>query len=1428
MKRYNYLIFFAAAAFAAACAKEAPLEEEALPSVETRDVMLGLTMPSSETRTVLGSKSGSNYPVYWQAGDRISLNGALSEAVPSEDSGKNKTTLLVRDASISAPYNVLYPGEAGVADKVTFPATQDYTSGTFAANSLPMYATAPDLSGGFEMQYLGSVLRIPVKFTSSTKLRQITLTAVGGEPLGGTFAVGKSDGAFNGELSSFSTVSTIYYKFGSSGTTFASNATGVFYIAIPKGTYSRGIEMRVYDTDGNYMKADLFSDSNSVEAGKVYEFTKRAYNPDGTVFYIESVSDLQTFAGKSGEKYCLLEAQLLKDINMSGKDYDSDKFAFYGTLDGGGHTISGLTKPLFNNLYGSVRNLTVNAKITTAVLSGANEYGLGILARYAYVASGEEEGDYGQVIEGVTTTGSISISYSPGVDFSVGGMLGANKGVPMSSCENRASVTINELTPSVSGTFRVGGLAGSAISSSASISGCANYGAVKVVSATMFDASSIFTVGGLIGYDTKDNLVENSYNSGPVTVDSVTGAEDAAPYFMLGGIVGNSTAESFKLSGCVNYSQGAVTLGSGCTVQAARVGGIIGRVGGDSSLISDNSNWGPVQIQAATLSGSPTIGGVIGAVLADNVEIVNCSNDGPISNAAVKADTFGGVVGYHNQNGSLLGCTNHANIVSTVVPANDICLGGVLGKKVSAKQISFTLCKNEGDITLTCGAFEKSVYMGGIIAACPGGSSTFSNCSNSGKLTNNAEKSTKDGHHNDDGSEIPIVDDITNNSFTPAVSLGGIIGRVTDNELGAVADCSNSGDIINNCAATDIRLGGIIGYSHQTLSDVLRCTNSGLISSNVLADYCYIHLGGILGYTKSKVTMSEQNVNTGKIQSNHTSRVNLLGLAETAYDDNIRLGGCIGSLYYHSAECVLTDQKNEGEIVHAGTVPCGWVYMGGLEGYAQRAVYKGALNKGYVHNEGTVGSTLLMGGILGRADCKNSKQAKVQSSSANEGNVVNNGTSATTNLGGICAEEATTTDLSYCSNSGTVKNTGSTAAARLGGICGYSGSYVSFDHSDNSGDVIFEGTATEAVFMGGISGYQKSNVNTVIRNNANSGAISCNVAVPKDLEIAGIVADAAGKISSCTNSGPVSVKGNVGASLYCGGICGWLETNANNPVSECLNEATGKITVAPGLTITKQIFCSGVIGGEKAEIAVTNTHLVNRADITLGNEDNPVNTSNGSYSYISGVGGGNGDTYVAYEDCENYGDIYYKGKHKCRVGGVVAAAWYSPDRSRCVADIRFYGTKGGSAKSDVGGVIGFYKAEKDGTIDGIMYKGYLNSYASSPRAYTGGLVGRVNDDVLTFTGCKLGGQVRGVGSSPYNTVAFVCNAVSSHEINVSDLVVETGTKRNTTAVTSLSLNHNSTGTVGVLCYGTTSETGTTTLETASTGTMTNCTIGSIE
>lgn len=1408
MRNINIVIFLAAAALlAAGCAKEKLVDADEVRGGETQDVVISLTMPCSQTKTVLGAKDGDSYPVFWQAGDQVSLNGALSAEVPAEDAGSDKTSLYVKDASASAPFNVLYPGEAGVSDKVTFPTEQSYKSGSFAANSLPMYATAQSLSDGFNMKYLGAVLRIPVKFTSATKLKQITLSSVSGEPLGGTFAVGKSDGALNGELSPVNAVSTVYYKFGSSGKSFSSGATGVFYIAIPKGTYSKGIEMKVYDTDGNFMRAGLFSETGSVSAGKVYEFGERAFVPDGTAFFIETVSDLQTFATMDGTRYCLLEAFVLKDIDMTGKTYDAGAFDYYGSLDGGGHTIKGLTKPLFNNLLGSAKNLTVNANITEAVPSGANKYGIGILARYAYVSSGDEEGDYGQVIEGVTTTGSISVSYSPDVDFSIGGMLGANKGIPMSSCENRASVTVTSLTPSVGGTFRVGGLTGSVISGSANISGCSNTGDVTVESAELVTSGSILAVGGLVGFDTKSVTISNSTNSGAVTVNSVTCA-DGNPYFMIGGIVGDARPDSgFTLSGCENLADGAVTVCSDCSVQSARVGGIIGRMSASDSEITGCINWAPVEIEAAPLSGGNTFGGVVGVVLGDNVEVSLCKNYGSVRSAANKVDAVAGVIGSFEKNGVISTCENYGDVLSTGVPSTDLTIGGVVAKKIKDMTVEFTACANDANVSVSCGAHSKNIHMGGIIGSCPGGNSTFTGCGNTGNLTNNSFSSSNYGS-------------------TPAVSIGGIIGRVTDNALGAVSNCANFGDINNNCAAADIRLGGIMGYTHQTLTDITGCSNSGLVSNNVLTDSCYVHVGGILGYTSAKVTMSAQNVNKGKIQGAPTSRVVLYGqfASEEDYDDNIRLAGCIGS-YNSSSRGTIVAQKNEGEIVYAGTEACGWVYIGGICGYAQVTAFQEVLNTGYIHNEGKVRDILDMGGILGRGD--HTDQARIQSSSVNEGNVFNNGTvSNEARIGGLCGYVAKSMDITNSTNKGTVKNTGTAVTANLGGVCARADFYVSLTGSKNEGDVIFEGSTTNALFMAGIIGYQKSNVNSRIRSVENSGAITCNVDVPDDLEIAGIVADAAGYVDNCTNSGPITIGGNVGKALYVSGICGY---NCDNKAMEtCENLAGGTITMAGGLSVGNQIFCGGVVGGEPKGKSLTHKGLINRANISFGSSKTVyIATSNTSFSYIGGCVGGNGDGTNAntYENVENYGKVTFYGNHKVRMAGCVA---FAPTLSGTLinkADIRYMKQPSTGGNSHVGGIAGYCKNE---TLSGAVCVGNIDTNDSKTRALTGGIVGCAPSAMTLIKDCKYKGDLRGTSSGA--SAGLMCSVESANrDISFENCVIGTGSRKthggHWRTVTSLVLNYAdvSGGGDAHLCgSGSTDTNGT------SAGTMTGCTVGSIE
>jgi len=516
--------------------------------------------------------------------------------------------------------------------------------------------------------------------------------------------------------------------------------------------------------------------------------------------------------------------------------------------------------------------------------------------------------------------------------------------------------------------------------------------------------------------------------------------------------------------------------------------------------------------------------------------------------------------------------------------------------------------------------------------------------------------------------------------------------------------------------------------------------------------------------------------------------------------------------------------------------------IGGITGYnTGNAPIDQCHNTGNVVNSGNSGAYLVVGGITGESD-------GLISNCDNTGDVTNSGNSGNSkpiNVGGIAGRSSA--GMTYSSNGtstadgGTISNSG-TSAERLciGGIYGYSIEDGSLSHSFNKGDVTNSGDApaANAIFLGGAVGFQHNNtdseaasynkgVASVITYVDNSGEVTNTSTTTCDLQLGGIAAEAWGSVDHCTNSGPITVNNDVAKALYMGGIIGWWETNSSNSVTYCENKATGTVLVVGGTNIEKQFFVSGVIGGERGEIEATNSHLINRAEVTLDESITSSSIGASTYSYLSGIGGGNGTSYVRYEYCENYGEIWGKCRHRARVGGVVACAFRSPDHSKCIANIRYLCTRGGNYKSDEGGVIGYYKAETDNTIDDILYKGVLNSNSCSPRAYTGGLVGRVNNDAVTFTDCKVGGQVKGVGS-PFNTVALVCCAVASHEINITNLIVATGTKRHDSTVTSLQLNYSGTAAVGVLCNGTTAEDNTTTLENASTGTMTNCTIGSID
>lgn len=1448
-KIYKYIAILALSALVAGCAKEiAGADEVIVPDQDLLgqdEITLLLNVPASpETKTTLGTKDGSSYPVYWSAGDVITLNGtAATEFTPA--SGNAQATAKFKVSSLAAPYNFLYNGTG--TNQVSFPSTQNYVADGFDPAAMPMYASVNSLGSDVTFSHVGALLKF--SFTGSKKIDTINLSAADANAsLSGNFTIGATGGLLNGALTPAAGGAGLTYSYG--GHIQLSDTPFVFYIAIPAGTYAGGITLDVIDNDSGHMTVTVMDSdaSKTIAAGKVREFDNVTYIPNKEVNLKQIYNDATflEFVNAVAGGQTTLNARLtqgaatlsLSSATVSAFNSIED---YKGTFDGNGKTISGLTKPMFATLKGVVKNLTLNSTINE---TAADEYHWGMFAKQIIPSS---EVDDLPGLQNCKAQGSITWTPSSAVNsmMTLGGLVGNNKGGTISGCTNEATVTFanneatNENQPSIGGVVGRTQKGGEGISYQGDISNCTNNG--TVVCAAQF--SQNIYMGGVVGYGVeKAESISGCTNSGLV---KATASCSTGQALHIGGVMGmyKGTIES-----CSNLSDAEVTTEAGCTAGSYICqGGVIGRLNDDSGRVYETlTNAGNVNVAASGASTGAYIGGIVGRCN-EGASISNCTNTGGTIEFSGDISTcelhIGGIVG--NTNKPVSNCTNGTAIIaggtySLNASGKYYSVGGIVGYQKSDQPL--TNNTNTAAITFS-GTVTGYTSTGGICGYCNG---AISGGGNSGTIT------------------------FSGSSNSQNCPFGGITARTPSGKSGTRIDgVTNSGSIVINTSTQSgkyIFAGGIVG-DHQ--SGDLRATNSGTITVTQLKCTQFM-LGGLVGQNKGEILAGSANLAEGDITVSglNTSQQSYIGgiagttnqpvTANNAGDVVVTSGSKASRSYYLGgiigrADGALTSCTNSGLISNAAPMNGGgdyWMEIGGITGYnTGNAPIDQCHNTGNVVNSGNSGAYLVVGGITGESD-------GLISNCDNTGDVTNSGNSGNSkpiNVGGITGRSSA--GMTYSSNGtstadgGTISNSG-TSAERLciGGIYGYSIEDGSLSHSFNKGDVTNSGDApaANAIFLGGAVGFQHNNtdseaasynkgVASVITYVDNSGEVTNTSTTTCDLQLGGIAAEAWGSVDHCTNSGPVTVKANVAKGLYMGGILGWWETNSSNSVTYCENLAAGKVTVDPGLNIENQFWISGVVGGERAEIEATNSHLINRAPVTVGADSSEGAITSGSiknttYSYLSGIGGGSGTDYVAYEYCENYGKILYRGTmHRVRVGGVVACAFRSPDHSKCVADIRSYKSRGGNYKDDVGGVIGYYKAENDNTINDILYKGYLNTNSTSPRCYTAGLVGRVNNDAVTFTDCKLGGQIKGVGTSPYNTVAFVCCAVAEHEINVTNLIVETGTKRNSTSVTSLSLNYNNVGgSVGVLCFGTTSETGSTNLDPASSGTMTNCTIGSID
>ena len=251
------------------CAKTAPDVETG--SVDGMILSAGITEP--ETKTALGAPENGAYPILWQAGDRISVNGTRSEAVPDGSEPAQNVDFTV-NGTLTAPYKVLYPATTS-ANVIALPDTQNYEENSFDAEAAACYGNAVKRNNNIysvSLTHFCGVIRFALK--GSATIDRIELNSLGNEKLYGNFTLATDSNGFTGAFSGGS-AGTLTYACGSGVT--LNNNDKYFFISIPAQTYASGIEALVYQADGAFMRLKFWGSGHELESTNLVEFESKTF-----------------------------------------------------------------------------------------------------------------------------------------------------------------------------------------------------------------------------------------------------------------------------------------------------------------------------------------------------------------------------------------------------------------------------------------------------------------------------------------------------------------------------------------------------------------------------------------------------------------------------------------------------------------------------------------------------------------------------------------------------------------------------------------------------------------------------------------------------------------------------------------------------------------------------------------------------------------------------------------------------------------------------------------------------------------------------------------------------------------------------------------------------------------------------------------------
>ena len=413
---------------------------------------------------------------------------------------------------------------------------------------------------------------------------------------------------------------------------------------------------------------------------------------------------------------------------------------------------------------------------------------------------------------------------------------------------------------------------------------------------------------------------------------------------------------------------------------------------------------------------------------------------------------------------------------------------------------------------------------------------------------------------------------------------------------------------------------------------------------------------------------------------------------------------------------------------------------------------------------------------------------------------------------GIFAQSATDATLTGCVSSGSITHASATSVNGdliIGGLIGsISGCTLTACH--NLANVTNTTTATEYVRMGGLIGVADGantltgtatefnyNKSVILENSASSkvavgGICGYTSSAPSDF------AYARNQIQDGDDVDDVVIKDNTRDKVYVGGIIGM---SANTSSFDYASNVDADVCVYDlTMSATGQVFAGGIIGGWSASGEQTITGCSNSGwvytkrhsdsnkyydDISVGETPTPLWSlfggiaGMGSTGTSEGLNGGfNTITGKTFTNCTMSGRVLIYCKVRCCIGGVVAYTENDPVGCECTNNIRLYKSGGiGTVGSNyhrqiVGGVVGYFNGS---SATNLKYDGTLNSNASSPFAYTSGIIGYLDTSEVELNNCRIGGSVRAAGSGQGRNAVMCHNNTNTVSVTFTNCLIKKGT-----------------------------------------------------